>query len=91
MPQVFRISGFLVYFWSNEGDPLEPVHFHVTDGAPSQNATKVWMTKSGHCLLCDKGNIPDAKLRKIMEIAEARHQTIIDKWYDFFGEITYYC
>lgn len=92
MPQIFKIGGYLLYFWSNETDPLEPVHFHITDGVPSPNATKVWITKSGHCLLChNKSNIPQNKLNKIMAIAEARHEFIINKWYEYFREIRFYC
>ena len=26
MPQIFKIGSFWVYFWFNEGVPLEPVH-----------------------------------------------------------------
>ena len=29
MPQIFRIGPYWVYFWSNESQPLEPVHVHV--------------------------------------------------------------
>ena len=50
MPQVFKIGPYWVYFWANESDPLEPVHVHVAEGAPSANATKVWITKAGKCL-----------------------------------------
>lgn len=39
MPQVFKIGSYWVYFWSNESEPLEPVHVHVSQGAPSANAT----------------------------------------------------
>jgi len=28
-PLVFRRDGFRVFFYSNEGDPREPVHVHV--------------------------------------------------------------
>lgn len=24
MPQIFRIGSYVVYFWMNENDPLEP-------------------------------------------------------------------
>lgn len=92
MPQIFKIGGFVIYFWSNEGDPLEPVHVHVTDGVPSPHATKIWLTRSGHCLLChNKSNIHKSKLSHIMKIIEARHQTVFDKWISHFGSITYYC
>ena len=43
MPQVFKIGSYWVYFWANENEPLEPVHVHVAQGAPSANATKIWM------------------------------------------------
>lgn len=59
MPQLFRIGPYLVYFWSNENNPVEPVHVHITEGRPSPNATKVWITESGKALLCnDHSKIP---------------------------------
>lgn len=39
MPRVFKIGGYIVYFWINENDPLEPVHVHVCEGVPSPTAT----------------------------------------------------
>lgn len=47
MPQVFKIGSYWVYFWSNENDPLEPVHVHVSQGSPSARATKIWITRAG--------------------------------------------
>ena len=50
-----------------------------------------WLTSTGHCLLChNKSKIPEAKLRRIMMIAEAQHQLIENKWVEYFGKITYY-
>ena len=40
MPQVFKIGSYWVYFWTNENRPLEPVHVHISEGKPVQNATK---------------------------------------------------
>jgi len=34
MPQIFRIGAYIVYFWSDEGLPTEPVHVHVAEGRP---------------------------------------------------------
>lgn len=28
MLQILRIGPYSIYFWSNEGDPLEPIHVH---------------------------------------------------------------
>ena len=45
MPRVFKIGPYLVYFWSDEMEPLEPVHVHVSQGEPQRDSTKVWLTK----------------------------------------------
>ena len=92
MPQVFKIGAYWVFFWANENLPLEPVHVHVCEGTPSANATKIWLTKNGKCLLChNQSNIPPVTLRNIMRIIEARSGDVVRKWVDFFGTIDYYC
>ena len=92
MPQELRIGPYTVYFWSNENNPLEPVHVHVSEGSPTENATKIWITMSGNCLLCNNNSrIPSHVLRNIMRIVAARHNDVIEKWLSYFGEISYYC
>ena len=92
MPQIFRIGSYIVYFWSNENDPLEPVHVHVAEGRASANATKIWLTSSGKTLLCNNNSqIPNRELRKMMRIIEANSKEIMDKVYAQFGEIRFYC
>ena len=92
MPQVFRIGSYWVYFWSNENDPLEPIHVHVSEGSPNANATKIWITKAGKCYLCHNNSHISAKiLRNIMDIIEARSKEVIQKWFDYFGEVRYFC
>ena len=92
MPQIFRIGPYLIYFWTNEGVPLEPVHVHVSEGIPSSNATKVWITKTGKCLLANNNSkIPTKTLRVVLSILEARSCEIIEKWVDYFGQQKYFC
>jgi len=40
MPVVFRRNGFRFFFYSNEGDPREPVHIHVRKG---EDEAKFWI------------------------------------------------
>lgn len=92
MPQIFRIGPYIVYFWANENDPLEPIHVHIATGTPSGSATKVWITKAGKCLLCQNNSkIPAHVLSNLLAIIEARSRYVIAKWTEFFGEISYYC
>lgn len=92
MPQIFRIGSYIIYFWSNENNPLEPVHVHIAEGRASANATKIWITSSGKALLCNNiSRIPQKTLKNMMRFIEANSSIIIDKWYGQFGEIRYYC
>ena len=93
MPQVFKIGSYWVYFWANEGDPMEPVHVHVSEGNPRENATKIWITKAGKTLLCNNNSrIPENTLRNIMRIIEARSSDIVKKWEEFFmGDVVFFC
>jgi hypothetical protein len=92
MPQVFKVGSYWIYFWSNENEPLEPIHVHISQGNPSANSTKVWITKSGNCLLCNNNSkIPSKVLKNIMRIIEARSGEIKEKWYAYFGSISYFC
>lgn len=92
MPQIFRIGSYIVYFWSNENNPLEPVHVHITEGKATANATKIWITSSGKALLChNNSRIPQKILNNLIRYIEANSNMIINKWYAQFKEIRYYC
>ena len=69
MPQVFKVGSYWVYFWSNEGEPMEPIHVHVSKGRPSKNAAKIWLTKSGGCILASNPeHISSKELGTLLEI-----------------------
>lgn len=92
MPRVFKIGSYWVYFWSNENEPLEPIHVHVSKGKPEANGTKVWITSRGKCLLASNDSpIADNVLKNILRIIEARSDEVVQKWTEHFGEIEYYC
>ncbi len=92
MPQIFRMGEYWIYFWTNENKSVEPIHVHIVKGKPTDNATKVWITSAGKCLLCNNNSrIPMHILRNIMRMIEARSADIVQKWYSYFDEITYYC
>lgn len=92
MPQIFRIGPYIIYFWSNENDPLEPVHVHIAKGRASANGTKVCITSSGKSLLCNNNaKVPDPVLRNLLRVIEANSDVIVEKWETHLGQIRYYC
>lgn len=92
MPQIFKFGSYWVYFWTDEGNPREPVHVHISEGKPVPHATKVWITKSGKCSLANNNSkIPDKILNKLVRLIEPRSFEIISKWQEIFGELVFYC
>ena len=92
MPQLLRIGPYLVYFWSNENKPLEPIHVHITEGRASANATKIWITSMGKTVLCNNNSsISEHILRRLIRVIEANADEIQKTWLEHFGEISYYC
>lgn len=61
LPSLFTVSGYKVYFWSNEDG--EPIHVHVSKGKPTPNGIKIWLTRTGGCILASNGNhIPKKRI-----------------------------
>lgn len=90
MPQVFRIGVYVIYFWSNEGIPNEPIHVHVAKGHPIKNGTKIWISKDGKCSVeHNKSKIPNFQLNYIIRLIEARIDEIKEMWIERFGDIDY--
>lgn len=92
LPSLFTVSGYKVFFWANENN--EPVHVHVSKGKPSPNATKIWLTRKGGCILASNGsNIPRKELSELMEFISAQFFLICNEWKKFFvtNDLSFYC
>ncbi len=92
LPNVLRIGSYYVYFWTNENS--EPVHVHISESKPTDNATKIWLTKAGRCIIANNNSkIPEHKLNKMIEIIEDQFFYICSKWTETFGDETlkFYC
>ena len=75
MPVVFLLQGFKFFFFSNEGDPLEPVHIHVRK---ERNLAKFWL---GPDVQLSASYGPSAvELNKIRKIIDNRRSEIEDAW-----------
>lgn len=78
MPQIFKAGSYLVYFWSDEGEPREPVHVHISQKRPERNATKVWLTKAGGTIVANNNSkIPNHALNELCAIIQTRRFEIM--------------
>ena len=80
MPRVFEIDGFKFFFFSNEGNPLEPCHIHVRKAS---NLAKFWI--SDIATLEENYGFSSAELKKIIKIANENIALIKEAWNEFFN------
>lgn len=80
MPLVFRWNGYRFHFYSNEGNPREPVHVHVTR-APA--TAKFWI-RPEVSLAHNKG-FPPRVLSELLSVIEERADEIERHWHDHFA------
>ena len=80
MPVVFRYRGFRFFFFSNEGNPREPVHIHV-EGAGGE--AKLWMRPDVH-VAAEKGYDRKA-LAELIWIVRKERDLIERKWHEHFS------
>ena len=81
MPTVLRTNGYRFFFYSNEGDPREPAHIHVTkDGAEM----KIWLEPQ--IAVSESHGFNAREQRAIMQLAEANAAMFMDAWNDYFGD-----
>ncbi|HEU0220602.1 MAG TPA: DUF4160 domain-containing protein [Paracoccaceae bacterium] len=80
MPTVFLYDGFRFFFYSNEGNPREPVHVHVRKGGAE---AKFWVVP-GVRLAVSHGF--DARtLGLLTRVVEAQKDVIAGAWHEHFG------
>jgi hypothetical protein len=80
VPVVFRENGYRFHFYSDEGDPLEPVHIHVRkDNADA----KFWLYPEV-TMAYNRGF--DARVQsRLLRIITDRRDEIEEKWNDHFA------
>jgi hypothetical protein len=80
MPVVFRYKGYRFFFFSNEGDPLEPLHIHVRRG----EAMAKFRLKPQIGLIESYG-MNSAELGELMRVAEKNKDLIERYWNEHFS------
>lgn len=80
MPKVFDWNGYRFHFYSNEGDPREPVHIHVRKG---RDNAKFWLVPDV-ALATNRGFSPKV-LSSLNDVIEERREEIERAWSEFFS------
>jgi len=80
LPKAFEWNGYRFHFFSNEGDPREPAHVHVTKG---RDTAKFWL-RPDVVLAQDRG-FSSQVLSQLIGVIEERRDQIESAWNDHFS------
>ncbi len=80
MPVVFRYKGYRFFFYSNEGDPLEPLHIHVRKAEAS---AKFWLEPD--VTVAESYAMKSSELRELMDVAIQNKERIERYWNEYFS------
>ena len=84
MPTLMEIFGYKIYFWSNEGMPLEPIHVHISK-KPHHDSTKIWILQNGKCEIANNNdNIPQKHLKELIDTISIYRKRIEKMWQEKF-------
>jgi hypothetical protein len=81
MPVILRYKGYKFYFFSNEGNPPEPLHIHVRKGGA---IAKFWLVP--RVSVADSYDMTSGELKELAQVVEANHKLIERSWDEFFGK-----
>jgi len=79
MPVVFRYKGYRLFFYSNEGEPLEPLHIHVRKG---ESVAKFWIQP--RISVAESYGIKSSELRKLIQVIGEKRELIERCWNEYF-------
>ena len=85
MPKLYEYLGILIFFYSNEH---EPIHVHGKHAGRESRAEIV--LENGRVVRIEVGDVPGKrplegqKLKDFEEFVETKAQEIVQRWIDFF-------
>jgi Domain of unknown function (DUF4160) len=80
VPTVFRSGGYRFFFFSNEGNPLEPPHVHVRRGG---DEAKFWLRPE--VVVADSFGFNAAELNALTRIVRSERSRMERTWNGYFG------
>jgi hypothetical protein len=80
VPVVFRWEGIRFYFFSNEGNPREPVHVHAEG---DRGEAKFWL--SPVVRVAESAGFNRKRLAELTRVVEEHREEIERAWHEHFG------
>lgn len=80
MPVILRLNGFTFFFYSNEGNPLEPAHIHVRN---ADGEAKFWL--ENEVKLSRNDGFDTRTLRGLTKMVKDNQRFFAEAWNVYFS------
>jgi Domain of unknown function (DUF4160) len=80
VPVILRLNGYRFFFYSNEGNPLEPPHIHVSNAG---NEAKLWLEPM--VVLARNDGFNARELKEVLTISTENAMFFVEKWHEYFA------
>jgi ribosomal protein L10 len=80
MPVILRYKGCTFFFFSNEGNPREPLHVHVRR---AEATAKLWVEPQVG--VAESYGLSSQELNELAKVVADNRQLIERAWHEFFG------
>ena len=78
MPTILREGPYRFFFYSDEGDPREPAHVHVTAG---ENVAKFWLEP---VVLASSKRLRAHEIKALQDLVEHHQAKFLEAWHAHF-------
>ena len=78
MPSVLRAEGYRFFFYSDEGNPLEPPHIHIVAGDKS---AKFWLDPVE---LVNSKRLSATEIGALFRLVTQHRETFLEAWHAYF-------
>lgn len=79
MPVVLRYKAYRFFFYSNEGNPREPIHVHLRGNG---GEAKLWLKPAVRVAMSN--GLDASTLRELVHVAEDHIELIERTWNEYF-------
>jgi hypothetical protein len=80
VPVVLRHRGIRIFFFSNEGNPREPIHIHALRGDAE---AKIWLDPRPR--VANNVGFAARTIADLLELVERHRDVIEEAWHEHFG------
>lgn len=80
MPVILRIKGYSFFFYSNEGNPLEPDHIHVRS---SEAEAKFWLRP--FVTLARNDGFSSRQITELEGYVQQHRKLLTEAWHGYFS------